>query len=95
VKIFAGQTALRIEARTFCDLSGCVSAAIRFRRPDGSCGEFPAAVRDAERGVLAYECVKGDIGQAGWWSFWAFAEFDDGRSAAGESEDVFVWREGK
>jgi len=37
---------------------------------------------------------EGEIDEAGWWSFWAFLVFDDGRSAAGEVSKVFVWREG-
>jgi hypothetical protein len=95
MKIFAGQSALRICVKTFCDLSDCVTAGIRYKKPDGTGGEFAAGVRDRENGVLVHECLSGEIDQAGWWVFWAAVSFADGRCAVGAAEKVFVWQEGK
>jgi hypothetical protein len=36
----------------------------------------------------------GEIDMAGWWVFWAFITFADGRTAAGEAAKVYVWKEG-
>ena len=94
-KIFRGQTALRITLKTFTDLEGAVSAVIRFRKPDGSVGEFAAAVGDPIRGVIFHEVIEGEIDVLGWWVFWAFITFEDGRTAAGEAAKVYVWEEGK
>ena len=94
-KIFRGQTALRITLKTFTDLEGAVSAVIRFRKPDGSVGEFAAAVGDPIRGVIFHEVIEGEIDVSGWWVFWAFITFEDGRTAAGEAAKVYVWEEGK
>ena len=94
-KIFKGQTALRITLKTFCDLEGVTDAVIRYRKPNGKSGEFAAAVGDAAKGVIFRECIEGDIDVSGWWSFWAFVTFADGRAAAGETAKVFVWNEGK
>ena len=94
-KIFKGQSALRITLRTFTDLDSVESVCIRFCKPDGSVGEFPAGISDAVNGLVFYECVEGDIDASGWWAFWAFVTFADGRSAAGEAARVFVWEEGK
>jgi hypothetical protein len=94
-RIFAGQSALRIAVRTFTELEGIVSAAIRWRKPDGSAGEFAAGVRDADKGIIVHECLEGEIDLAGWWTFWAFITFADGRTAAGETAKVFVWSEGR
>jgi hypothetical protein len=94
-RIFKGQSALRITVKTFTDLEGIISAVIRHRKPDGSAGEFAAGVGDAAKGVVFHECVEGEIDMAGWWSFWAFITFADGRSAAGEAAKVFIWNEGK
>jgi len=94
-RIYKGQSALRIALKTFCDLEGIECAAIRYRKPDGSSGEFPAAVSDAAQGVISYECADGDIDAGGWWAFWAFIAFDDGRSAAGQAAKVYVWLEGQ
>jgi len=94
-KIFKGQSALRITADTFCDLEGVENAVIKYRKPDGRCGEFPAAVGDTSKGVIFHECIEGEIDVSGWWAFWAFVTFADGRTAAGETAKVFVWQEGK
>jgi hypothetical protein len=75
-------------------LEDVLSVVIRYRKPDGESGEFAAAVSDVEKGVIVHECVEGDIDLAGWWAFWAFVTFEDGRSAAGERARLFVWNEG-
>ena len=94
-RIFVKQSALRITLKTFTDLEGIISAVIRFRKPNGKTGEFPAAVGDMTSGVIFYECIEGDIDLSGWWAFWAFITFADGRTAAGETAKVYVWNEGK
>ena len=83
-KIFKGQTALRITLKTFTDLEGVISAAIKYRKPDGSTGEFAAAVGDTAKGVIFHEVIEGEIDASGWWAFWAFVTFADGRTAAGK-----------
>ena len=93
-KIFNGQTALRITLKTFCDLEGAVSAVIKFRKPDGSVGELAAAVGDTAKGVIFHEVIEGEIDASGWWAFWAFVTFADGRTAAGEAAKVYIWNEG-
>jgi hypothetical protein len=93
-RIFKGQSALRITVRTFTDLGDVGSAVVKYRKPDGSAGEFAAGVGDAAKGVISHECIEGEIDMAGWWTFWAFIIFADGRTAAGETAKVFVWREG-
>ena len=94
-KIFKGQNALRITLKTFCDLEGIGNACIRFRKPNGKGGELSAAVGDTAKGVIFYECIEGDIDVSGWWAFWAFITFADGRTAAGETAKVYIWQEGK
>ncbi|MDR2177580.1 MAG: hypothetical protein LBP20_06000 [Treponema sp.] len=91
-RIYAGQSALRITVRTFTDLEGIISAVIRYRKPDGSTGEFAAGA--GEKGLIFHECIEGELDMAGWWAFWAFVTFEDGRTAAGETAKVFIWNEG-
>jgi len=93
-RIFVKQSALRITLKTFTDLEGIISAVIRFRKPNGKTGEFSAAVGDMTKGVIFHECIEGDIDLSGWWAFWAFITFADGRTAAGEAAKVYVWNEG-
>jgi len=95
MKIFNGQSALRITLKTYCDLEGALSAVIKYRKPDGKIGEFSAAVGDIANGVIFHEIIEGEINASGWWAFWAFITFTDGRTAAGEAARVYVWQEGK
>jgi len=94
-KIFKGQTALRITLKTFCDLEGIENAVIRYRKPNSKTGEFSAAVGDTVKGVIFHEVIEGEIDMSGWWAFWAFITFADGRTAAGETARVYIWNEGK
>ena len=94
-KIFVKQSALRITLKTFTDLEGIISAVIKYRKPNGKTGELSAAVSDTANGFVFHECIEGDIDASGWWLFWAFITFADGRTAAGEAAKVYVWCEGK
>jgi hypothetical protein len=93
-RVFRGQSALRITIKTFTDFEGIVSAVIKYRKPDGVCGEFPAGVADTAKGIIFHEVLEGELNASGWWSFWAFIAFADGRTAAGETAKVYVWKEG-
>ncbi|GHU92598.1 hypothetical protein AGMMS50268_38920 [Spirochaetia bacterium] len=93
-RIFNGQSALRITIKTFTDLEGILSAAIKYHKPDGVCGEFSAGIADSAKGVIFHECIEGEIDVSGWWGFWAYITFADGRTAAGETAKVYVWNEG-
>ena len=93
-RIFKCQSALRLTLKTFIDLEGIERAVIRYRKPNGKQGEFAAAVGDAEKGLIFRECIEGDIDVSGWWAFWAFITFADGRTAAGQAAKVYIWKEG-
>ena len=93
-RIFKGQTALRITLETFIDLEGIENAVIRYRKPGGVNGEFVAAVANTAQGLIFHECIEGDIDVSGWWAFWAFITFADGRVAAGQAAKVYIWKEG-
>jgi len=95
MKIFRGQSALRITVKTFCNLEGVLSAVIKYKKPNGKTGAFSAAVKDKAKGVISHEVIEGEIDVSGWWTFWAFITFDDGRTAAGETANVYVWEEGR
>ena len=94
-RIYVNQSALRITLKTFCDLEGIISAVIKYSKPNGKTGELAAAVTDTEKGVISHECIEGEIDVSGWWAFWAYITFGDGRTAAGEAAKVYVWTEGR
>jgi len=94
-KIFKEQTALRITLKTFTDLEDISTAVIRYCKPDKTTGEFAAAVGDTAKGIIFHEVIEGEIDVSGWWSFWAFVTFADGRTAAGEAAKVYIWETGR
>ena len=93
-RIFKGQSALRITLKTFTNLEGIEKADIKYRKPNKREGIFCAGISDAEQGLIFHECLEGDIDVSGWWVFWAFITFSDGRTAAGQAARVYVWSEG-
>jgi hypothetical protein len=93
-KIFKGQSALRITVKTFCDLEDVDIALIKYKKPDGIVGEFVSAVSDSVNGVIFHEVIEGELDISGWWLFWAFITFADGRTATGEAAKVFIYNEG-
>jgi len=94
-KIYKGQSALRITVKTYIDLDGIEGAVIKYRKPNGKCGEFTAGVSDEAMGDIFHECIEGEIDLSGWWAFWAYVTFADGRTAAGETAKIYIWQEGK
>ena len=93
-RIYKGQSDLRITLRTFINLEGIIKAVIRYRNPNGKQGEFAAGLSNGEKGLISYECQAGDIDVSGWWAFWAFIIFEDGRTAIGQTAKVYVWKQG-
>ena len=93
-RIFKGQSALRITLNTFCDLIGIEKAEIKYRKPNKSEGKFSAGVSDVEKGLIFHEVIEGEIDLSGWWVFWAFITFADGRTASGQAAKVYIWKEG-
>ena len=94
-RIYKGQTALCITVKTFIDLEGIEKAVIKYRKPNGKTGEFSAGIKDTVKGIIFHECIEHDLDMAGWWSFWAYITFGDGRTAAGEAAKVYVGEEGR
>ena len=94
-KVFIGQTALRITLKTFTDLEDVTIAVIKYKKPNGKYGELPAAIKDVENGVIIHEVIENVLDVSGWWVFWAYVTFADGRTAAGEAAKVFIWNESR
>ena len=94
--IFAGQSALRIRLTCGQDISGALEQKIRFRKPDGTVGEWSAAIEDADNGILYHDISSEiDISEPGVWTFWAYVKFSDGRIGYGEAVKQRVYPEGE
>ncbi|SEQ77026.1 hypothetical protein SAMN04487977_11074 [Treponema bryantii] len=89
--IFKAKSKLRILIDTHCDLSGYAEVTICAKKPDDSVVNFPAVVKDEEKGIIFYDVVdENDFDISGWWIFWPVVLFDDDRTAAGRAVKVFV-----
>lgn len=94
-KIFIGQTKLIIQLSTSSDLVGCQNAQIRYEKPNGQRGSFPASIMQVTPGVIQYEVVSAaDFDVAGVWKIWAHVTFTDNKVSIGEVANVQVLRPG-
>ena len=93
-RIFKDQSSLKITVKTYINLSGSDECLVKYRKPDGVEGSFTATVTAPDEGVVSYEVKTGDIDISGWWIFWVYVHFIDGRSAPGKMSRIFVWDEG-
>jgi hypothetical protein len=93
-KIYVGQTKLIIEV----DLKSNITDAtviLKYCKPDGETGSFPAVISDADNGVVKRQIeATTDIDQSGRWLMWAHVTYGDGKVAAGEPFDFKVYAEG-
>ena len=95
-RIYKSKTKLRILIDTKCDLSGFQTVSIMAKKPDDTTVNFPAVVKDVEKGIIFYDVQTVDeIDVAGWWTFWPEVIFDDDRTASGRAVKVFVYEEGR
>ena len=95
-RIYKSKTKLRILIDTKCDLSGFQTVSIMAKKPDDTTMNFPAVVKDVEKGIIFYDVQTVDeIDVAGWWTFWPEVIFDDDRTACGRAVKVFVYEEGR
>jgi hypothetical protein len=94
-RIFVGQTKLTIQLETGTDITDASSAKIRFRKPNGTLGEFNASISDPEKGTIIYEIQNSEeIDQAGFWNFWAFITYSDAKTIAGTVSNIQIFTEG-
>lgn len=93
--VFVNQTAFVIKARVGVDITGALELLIKYRKPDGTLGEFSAISVDDDTGVIQYSVAsEDDIDQAGPWVFWGYVTFADGKSAPGETFEHWFYPEG-
>ena len=96
-QIFVGQTALKFILDTGIDLTNAMQVKIKFRRPDGTTGEWNAEIEPPpSNGRISYTIqTPGDLNIAGNWQLWAFVVFSDNTYAPGEIANVRVCEEGR
>ena len=96
MRIYKGKSKLRIQIDTKCDLSGYQSVTIAALKANGEVVEFPAVVKNVEKGIIFYDVQsENDFDVSGWWWLWPEIVFDDDRTACGRAVRVFVYESGR
>ena len=96
MRIYKGKSKLRIQIDTKCDLSGYQSVTIAALKANGEVVEFPAVVKNVEKGIIFYDVQsENDFDVSGWWWLWPEIVFDDDRTACGRAVRVFVYEPGR
>lgn len=85
--IFKNQGLLTIELDTLYDLTSATSTKILYQKPDGTKGEWEAAVSDTTKVSVSLD--DDSLDQAGTWIFQAYA-VEDSRTAYGQKAYVTV-----
>ena len=96
MRIYKGKSKLRIQIDTKCDLSGYQAVTIAALKANGEVVEFPAVVKNVEKGIIFYDIQsENDFDVSGWWWLWPEIVFDDDRTACGRAVRVFVYEPGR
>ena len=94
-RIYKSKTKLRILIDTKCDLSGFQTVTIMAKKPDDTTVNFPAVVKDVEKGIIFYDVQsEDDFDKVGWWTLWPLFVFDDDRTSCGKAIRRFVYEVG-
>jgi hypothetical protein len=97
-KIYVGQTALQIRLNLNQDISNVYNRVlIRFKKPNGIMGFWPAEVLDPICGIVAYTIPPGgmDLTDSGLWMVWPYVYFKDGSITVGDPTQLEVFEEGE
>ena len=92
-RIFIDQSNLRITAETGVTVAGATSQFIKYKRPDGIIGSW-VGIADGEDVYYNFS-EPSELSQSGYWTFWAYVVFSDGRTAPGNSTTIYVYKEGE
>lgn len=94
-KIFDIQSALRIKLTASVSIVGATTKEIKWKKPNASSGAWSATVEDATTGVIYYDLVTPlGAGDKGYWYFWTYIVFSDGRVASGDPIKKYIYEEG-
>ena len=92
--IYLDQSNLKITAETGVTITGALTTLIKYIKPDGTKGEWVAEIEGTQN--ISFEFSEpSELNQSGWWFFWAYIVFADGRKAPGQSVKIRVYVEGQ
>lgn len=100
ILIYKNQSALRIRVTIGVDITGAQQKLIKYQKPSGETGSWPATVESADQGIIYHDIPAAAEGQdeiideTGVWKIWPWIRFADGRAAPGSPIEMKVLDEG-
>ena len=86
---------MRLVAHLGITLSLVDSVSIKYQDPYGQEGSWAATVSDTLNGIVYKDLTVGSpLETPGVWTFWAYAEFSDGRVGIGKAFQKTIKEEG-
>lgn len=92
---FEGQSAVKIRLLNLGNLSDATTILIKYKKPDGTIGQWTATVENITAGIIFYNLLSTEPLTVGTWTFWASVTFSDGRIGIGEPKNVVVKAQGR
>lgn len=92
--IFVGQEALQLRLDTKLDLSGASDLKIKYKKPNGSTGEWAGILYSTTYIQKSFINDANELDKEGIWTFWTCATMSDGRLIQGKPVQYQVRAEG-
>lgn len=92
---FEGQNSVKFRMTNLGNLESITSVFIKYKKPDGTLGQWTATVEDAINGIIFYNLLSTEFLTAGTWTYWSYVIFSDGRIGIGNICKITVRKEGE
>lgn len=93
MKLYNGQTNFKLTLLTGSELTEVESAVIKYKKPDGTAGEWAAQV--VGEGVeKTFTNADNDL-DIGKWQVWPYVVFNSGLISIGEAKQLIIYEQGK
>lgn len=90
--LYKGQAEARISIDTGVDLTGGTGQIIKYRKPNGATGSWPATISGTK--LIHDVASSSELDVSGLWTAWPWLTFPDGRTAPGKPQTFLVPEEG-
>lgn len=92
---FEGQNAVKFRLYGLGNLTDASEIYIKYKKPDGTLGQWSATVEDITSGIIFYNMTDTEFLTAGLWTYWSYVIFSDGRVGIGNIFKITIRKEGE
>jgi hypothetical protein len=92
-KFYKKQIGLNIACNAHFIVSDATVKKVRYIKPDGTTGEFDGVIEGDS--IISYRTTsETDLDQSDVWTFWPYAEFENGDKIEGNVQKVRIYESG-